>query len=428
MKIFYLPDLGEGLHEAEIREWFVKEGDYVTEDQPIVAMETAKALLDVPAPYTGTIAKLHGNPGDIVKTGAPLVSFDEDAHSSHDLALRPKDAGTVVGNIQVGDTVIHESATGVKPAAATGARIKASPAVRKLAASMGVDLIQVTPTGPGASITSDDVKSAATAGNAKTSPKETTSTRARSVPAAKQAAQHAQSHHAHGQHAHGHAHTPAESHSTDVATPAGYTALHGVTRSMAMNMALAHQQVAPVTIVDDADIHHFGPSDDISVRIMRAIQSACEQVPKLNAHFHGKSLSLKVIKEINLAVAVDTEAGLYAPVIKDIAQKKDTDLRAKINDFKEHAKKQDFPPTELQGATITLSNFGVFVGRYASPIIVPPTVAIIGIGKLREAVVVDQGKPAVHKILPISLSVDHRVITGGEAARFLAALIDALQR
>jgi 2-oxoisovalerate dehydrogenase E2 component (dihydrolipoyl transacylase) len=397
MKIFYLPDLGEGLHEAEIREWFVKEGDHVTEDQPIVSLETAKALVDVPSPFTGTIAQLHGNIGDLVKTGGPLVSFNADAQSSHEPEAPKKDAGTVVGSIQVGDTVITESATGIKPAAAQGARIKASPAVRKLASDLGVDLSTVNPTGPGASITAADVTSTA---------------KSTSAPASKSSNA---------------ATSSSSSSSTDVAIPAGYTALHGVTRSMAINMALAQQQVAPVTIVDDADIHQFGPNEDISVRIMRAVQAACEAVPKLNAHFHGKSLSVKVITEINLAVAVDTESGLYAPVINNLAGKNDVELREKINEFKVHAKKQDFPPADLQGATITLSNFGVFVGRYASPIIVPPTVAIIGIGKLREAVVVENGSPAVHKILPISLTVDHRLITGGEAARFLAALINALQ-
>ncbi len=389
MKIFYLPDLGEGLHEAEIREWLVKEGDQVTEDQPIVSMETAKALLDVPSPFTGTIEKLHGNPGDLVKTGAPLVSFNADAQSSHHVEQHRKDAGTVVGNIQVGDTVINESATGIKPAAASGARVKASPAVRKMASELGVDLNTVTPTGPGESITAADVNAAATSKPSSIQP--TTAT-------------------------------------NDVAAPEGYTALHGVTRSMAINMALAHQTVAPVTLVDDADIQHFGPNEDISVRIMRAVQHACEQVPKLNSHFHGKSLSYKQIKEINLAIAVDTEAGLYAPVIKDIGNKTDLELREKINEFKVHAKKQDFPPADLSGATISLSNFGVFVGRYASPIIVPPTVAIIGIGKLRETVVAENGVPAVHKIMPVSITVDHRLITGGEAARFLAALINSLQQ
>jgi 2-oxoisovalerate dehydrogenase E2 component (dihydrolipoyl transacylase) len=439
MKIFYLPDLGEGLHEAEIREWFVKEGDHVTEDQPIVAMETAKALLDVPAPFTGTITKLHGNAGEIVKTGAPLVSFAADAQTSHEPDKHKNDAGTVVGNIEVGNKVIYESATGVKPAAATGTRIKASPAVRKLAISLVVDLNTVTATGPGGSITGVDVQAAAeSAGGVYHAHKTADLSQVAIVESSGDLHSPAAGHYAGNtvasamSQSSGSTQAPgADQFSSDsVSTPTiptGYTALHGVTRSMAINMALAHQQIVPVTIVDDADINHFGPNEDISVRIMRAIQSACENIPKLNAHFHGKSLSLKTIKEINLAVAVDTEAGLYAPVIKDIANKKDTDLRATINDFKVHAKQQDFPPALLQGATITLSNFGVFVGRYASPIIVPPTVAIIGIGKIREAVVADKGEVAVHKILPISLTVDHRVITGGEAARFLAALINALQ-
>ncbi|MDQ2994299.1 MAG: E3 binding domain-containing protein, partial [Pseudomonadota bacterium] len=248
MKVFYLPDLGEGLPEAEIREWLVKEGDHVKEDTPIVAMETAKALVDVPAPFTGIIHKFHGGPGDIIKTGDPLVSFDAEAVSAHDAPETRKDSGTVVGNIEVGEQIISENATGIKPSKASGNRIKASPAVRKLAEQLHIDLAMVTPTGPGGSITINDIKSAGDTVNQKV-----------------------------------HAHP----------LPEGYTALHGVARSMAINMALAHQQVVPVTIVDDADIQHFGPDVDISVRIIRAVEAACKQEPKVNSHFHGKSTSIK---------------------------------------------------------------------------------------------------------------------------------------
>lgn len=382
MKVFYLPDLGEGLPEAEIREWLVKEGDHVTEDTPIVAMETAKALVDVPAPFTGIISKFHGAPGDIIKTGDPLVSFDADATSSHEAPVTRKDSGTVVGNIVVGEQVIDESATGIKQSKAVD-RIKASPAVRQLAKQLNVKLETVHPTGPSGSITINDVKSAV----------DTVSKKA-----------------------------------AENTVPKGFSALHGVSRSMAINMALAHQQVVPVTLMDDADIQHFGEDIDISVRIIRAVADACAAEPKVNAHYHGKSISINIRDQINLAVAVDTEAGLYAPVIKDIAKKSDHEIRSKINDFKQHALHQDFPPEDLQDATITLSNFGVFVGRYASPVIIPPTVAIIGIGKKRDAVVAIDGKPEVHMILPVSLTVDHRAITGGEAARFLAAFIQSLQQ
>lgn len=382
MKVFYLPDLGEGLPEAEIREWLVKEGDHVNEDTPIVSMETAKALVDVPAPFTGTISKFHGGPGDIIKTGDPLVSFEADATSSHEAPVARKDAGTVVGNIVVGDQLLSENATGIKQNKATNERIKASPAVRQLAKQLNVKLESVHPTGPGGSITVNDVKGAVASVSKK---------------------------------------------SADHAVPDGFTALHGVARSMAINMALAHEQVVPVTLMDDADIQHFSADVDISVRIIRAVAEACAAEPKLNAHYHGKSISLNIRQDINLALAVDTDAGLYAPVIKDIGNKSDADIRNKINEFKQHAQQQDFPPADLQDATLTLSNFGVFVGRYASPIIVPPTVAIIGIGKKREAVVAINGKAEVHTILPISLTVDHRAITGGEAARFLAAFIQSLQ-
>lgn len=374
MTVFNLPDLGEGLPDAEIREWLVNEGDHVNEDQPIVSMETAKAVVEVPSPFTGKILTLHGSPGDVVKTGAPLVSFESDEKVP---AEKPKDAGTVVGNIEVGDNVLQESATGIKPRASEKSGIKATPAVRKLARSLNIDLSTITGTGPHGSITRQDIESASSA--------------------------------------------PAQS-------AEDFENLHGVERFMGIAMSNAHKEVPPITIVDDADIQHFTKDDNITLRLIRAVCAACDVEPKLNAHFDGKNMSRKLFDNINLAIAVDTPAGLYAPVIKDAKNKSDTELREKINQFKEQAKAQEFPPEDLKDATITLSNFGVFVGRYASAMVVPPTVAIIAVGKLRQQVVAVDNQPAVHRMLPISLTVDHRAITGGEAARFLAALIADLQK
>lgn len=369
MTVFNLPDLGEGLPDAEIREWLVNEGDDVKEDQPIVSMETAKAVVEVPSPFTGKILKLHGNPGDVVKTGSPLVSFESDE--------KAPDAGTVVGSIEVGEKVIQESATGIQPSAAEKSGIKATPVVRKLARSLNIDLSAVTGTGPHGSITKKDVENAGGA--------------------APQAVE-------------------------------GFENLHGVERFMGIAMASAHKEVPPITIVDDADINHFTKDDNITLRLIRAVSAACKVEPKLNAHFNGKNMSRKLFDEINLAIAVDTPAGLYAPVIKDAGNKSKDALREKINQFKEQAKAQEFPPEDLHDATITLSNFGVYVGRYASAMVVPPTVAIIAVGKLRQQVVAVDNEPAVHSILPISLTVDHRAITGGESARFLAALIADLEK
>lgn len=371
MKIFYLPDLGEGLPDAEIREWLIKEGDEVKVDQPIVSMETAKALVDVPSPYTGQITKLFGQPGDIIKTGNPLVGY----HMETSASTASSDTGTVVGSIEVGSKVISESAIGIQPRSANTQTIRATPAVRALAKQLNVDLALIIPTGPANSITLQDVK------NAEKEP----------------------------------------------ALPEDYEALHGARRSMAIAMSQAHAVVVPVTLMDDADIQHFTHQEDITLRLIRAMVTACKAEPGLNAHFDGKSISRRLFSQVNLGLAVDTPKGLYVPVIKDAAQLTNEQLRKVINGFKQQAVAQEFAKESLQGATITLSNFGVFVGRYANPIVVPPTVAIIGIGKLRDEVVAIQGNPQVHRIMPISLTFDHRAITGGEAARFLAAFIQDLE-
>jgi 2-oxoisovalerate dehydrogenase E2 component (dihydrolipoyl transacylase) len=368
MKIFLLPDLGEGLPDAEIREWLIKEGDEVKVDQPIVAMETAKALVDVPSPYAGKITKLYGNPGDIIKTGHPLVAYQAEESE--------QDAGTVVGSIEVGHSILTEAPMGVTPHEKVPSGIKVTPAVRALAKQLNVDLEKVTATGPNGSITIQDVKNY----EEKASPLQ-----------------------------------------------AGFETLHGVRRSMAINIAQAHAVVVPTTVMDDADIQHFGKEEDITIRLIRAIIAACQAEPSLNAHFDGKNISRRVFKEVNLGMAVDTAKGLYVPVIKNAETLSNQQLRDSINSFKAQAKEQNFAPDALHGATITLSNYGIFVGRYANPIIVPPTVAIIGVGKLRDEVVAEAGQPAIHRIMPVTLTFDHRAVTGGEAARFLAAFIASLQ-
>lgn len=375
MKTFNLPDLGEGLPDAEIREWLIQEGDIVKVDQPIVSMETAKALVDVPSPYNGRIAKLHGNPGDIIKTGNPLVEFEYSEGQTSPKAAEQADAGTVVGSIEVGDRVIKESPTGIQTQDAQRAGVRMTPAVRSLAKELNVDLNTIKPTGPNGTITVVDVKNAAS---------------------------HAE-------------------------VQEGFEPLHGARRAMAINMANAHANVVPVTVSDDADIQHFSEQEDITLRLIRAMIAAAKAVPILNAHFDSKTTSTKIFDTVNLSLAVDTPKGLYAPVIHAAEKKSKEELRATINNFKQQAQNAEFKQETLHGATITLSNFGIFVGRYANPMILPPTVGIVGIGKSRDQVVPVNGKPEIHRIMPISLTFDHRVVTGGEAARFLDAFIKDLQ-
>jgi hypothetical protein len=154
---------------------------------------------------------------------------------------------------------------------------------------------------------------------------------------------------------------------------------------------------------------------------------AVDSANKALGFFHSEKMSKRTFKTINLGLAIDNEHGLFLPVIKDAGNKKPAELRETINHFKQRAKAQDFSKEEISDATLVLSNFGSIAGRYAFPVIVAPTVAIIGIGKCRDEVVAADGQPAVHKVLPISICFDHRAATGGEAIRFLAAMIEDLQ-
>jgi 2-oxoisovalerate dehydrogenase E2 component (dihydrolipoyl transacylase) len=366
MKIFKLPDLGEGLQEAEIIEWRVKAGDEIQADQPLLSVETAKAIVDIPSPQSGRIVKLFGQPGDIVHLGAPLVAFEGAGDET--------DAGTVVGQMKVGQHIVQEAPAALGAGMGAGA-IKAVPAVRALARKLDVDLAMVTPSGPDGVITAADVERVAKV-LAELGPPEV---------------------------------------------------LRGVRRAMAQNMARAQSEVAAATVIDDADIHAWPPHTDVTVRLIRALVAGCRAEPGLNAWFDGHTGRRHVLAKIDLGIAVDLPDGLFVPVLRDIAHRAAADLREGLDRMRADVRARRIPPEELRGNTITLSNFGMIAGKYAAPVVMPPTVAILGAGRIHEEVVPAMGVPAVHRILPLSLTFDHRVVTGGEAARFLAAAIADLQ-
>lgn len=366
MKLFKLPDLGEGLQEAEIVEWHVQAGADVQADQPLLSVETAKAIVDIPAPYTGRIVKLFGAVGDLVHLGAPLVAYESTADGGDE------DSGTVVGEMPVGRTVVAEEATTVGVAAA--ARVKATPAVRALAHRLEVDLAVVTPSGPDGLVTAADVQRVA-----------------------KLLAELG----------------PAEP-------------LRGVRRAMAQNMALARSEVASATITDDADVHAWAPGSDVTIRLVRALVSACRAEPALNAWYDSRQMARRLMSKIHVGIAVDTPDGLFVPVLFDVGHRDAADLRMGLDRMRADVEARRIPLDQLRGATITLSNFGMIAGRYSVPMVLPPTVTILGAGRIREQVVVVDGAAAVHRVLPLSLTFDHRAVTGGEAGRFLAAVIGDL--
>ncbi|GAB4352241.1 MAG: dihydrolipoamide acetyltransferase family protein [Gammaproteobacteria bacterium] len=369
MKIFHLPDLGEGLTEAELVAWHVNVGDHVVVDQPLVSVETAKAIVEIPSPRSGVLAKLYGEPGDIIETGDPLVEFEEGEHA---------DTGTVVGTVETSEpprpaAKAVDRASSPRPIRAGGG-IRATPAVRALANRLGVDLGIVKPTGRDGMVTAADVQRAAR-----------------------------------------------------VLEEAGpLEPLRGTRRAMARNMALAHAEIVPVTLCDDADIQAWS-SQDVTLRLIQAIVAGCRAEPALNAWYDGHAVGRRLLERIDLAIAVDSPEGLFTPVLRDVGRRSAEELRSDLEQAKKRVRERRVPPEEMRGYTFTLTNFGTIAGRYANPIFLPPTVAILGAGVIRDEVVAVEGAPAVHRMLPLSLTFDHRAVTGGEAGRFLAAVIADLQ-
>ena len=431
ISIFRLPDLGEGLTEADVVEWYVAEGGTVALDQPVVALESAKAVVDIPSPVAGRVRRHCARPGETVATGAPLVEFDVDAHVA--ASTTDRDTATTAGTLEAdpgrvsgapdnGSAGIpalvppdesparrhlNDAATpidhsgGIVPAGSmdpprqAGAadlrpprgsiappppaapdRVFAMPAARAKARSLGVDLSAVTGTGPDGRIRVADVERAAERADGS----------------------------------------------------AGEETLRGVRRTMAQRMALSHARVVPVTVTEDADISDWGANEDVTVRLVRAVVAGCAASPALNAWFEDEPPRRTLHRDVHLGIAADTGDGLFVPVLRDAGARDPAALREDIDRLRAGVVARSLAPKELDGATITLSNFGMLAGRYGTPVVIPPQVAILGAGRAREEPAVRDGTIAIRRRLPLSLTFDHRACTGAESSRFLAAVVADLER
>jgi len=417
-------------------------------------------VVEVPSPVSGKVLKLAGAAGDVITTGAMLAEFEVDPsmpqraegqdtghhHGGVPAKDQPskgvgsddpaqddrvvasddggaieedgeaakgaprKDSGTVVGAMQSSDAVRSEQASSV-------GGVKAMPAVRALARKLKIDLTRVNATGADGVVTMADVKQAATDGSAQAGAAPAPRAADRTPAPAAAPAQRS---------------TLSQGGKPMRTQPPGVTAsgqpeqLKGVRRNMARVMADAHAKVVPTTLVDDADLHSWVGKQDITARLIRSIVVACKEVPALNAWFDGDKLVRTMHPHVDIGIAVDTDDGLFVPALRNADMLDATGTRTAIQRLRAQVGDRSIPASELSGYTISLSNFGMFAGRYATPVVVPPTVAIVGAGKLSHDVVAVMGGIEVHRRMPISLTFDHRACTGGEAARFLKALLDDL--
>jgi pyruvate dehydrogenase E2 component (dihydrolipoamide acetyltransferase) len=204
--------------------------------------------------------------------------------------------------------------------------------------------------------------------------------------------------------------------------------IRGVRRNMLRSMIAAHAEVVPTTLMDDADLHVWGAGEDITVRLVRALVVASRTEPAMNAWLNAKEGTLRRHARVDVGIAIDHADGLFVANLRGADRMDATAMRAGISRLRDGLKDRSLPPEELSGYTIMLSNFGKFAGKYATPVVVPPCVGIVAAGRLYHAVVPVLGGIETHRLMPLSLTFDHRAATGGEAARFLKALIDDLQR
>lgn len=385
---FCLPDVGEGISEAEIVRWLIAEGSAVNQDQDIVEIETDKAIVALPSPHAGKIVRLHRKPGDLTKVGETLVSIESDEADQTQAPAPQTDRGTVVGSL--GDEEVIELPTPVK----------AIPAVRALAKKLGVDLTRVRGTGSEGKITREDVERVA-------------------------AGISAEERHDDG----------------DSSGPIERVPLRGLRRTIAKRMHAARQRVSDVTIWEDADITDLdrvrskekaiAAQEGVKLTylpyVIQATIDALKAHPYLNSTLDDEREEILLKKFYNIGIAVDTADGLIVFAIKHADRKSLLELAQEISTLAEKARTRRLDLSELRGSTFTITNYGVIGATYGTPIINYPEVGILGIGRIQDRPVAATGQIAVHKIMPLSLVFDHRVVDGVEAARFLNVIIDRLE-
>ena len=408
---FILPDLGEGVHEAEIISWKVKPGDRVEEHQTLAEMETDKALVEVPSPWSGVIEKLHGKEGGIVAVGSVLVSYEAD---NGEVATDPRieepkteseDTGTVVGTVESSLTVSDRfTRRDHQEQIADGSgKALATPAVRRVARELGVDINDIPGTGRGGRVTVGDVHTYTGGETAQ--------------PAAAAA--------------------PPPPISTDGV--AERIPMRGVRRKIAEALDRSIRTAVHFTLVDEADVtaldakrHEYaaviGAKLSFLPFIVIAVCRALKEHPSLNANVDDQRQEILLKSVINLGIAVDTDHGLMVAVIPNTDAMSIAQIDGAVTDVAKRCRDRSIPREELVGGTFTISNAGSLGGMFSTPIINYPEVAILAVGRAKERVLVNDGKFYAGKVMPLSLSCDHRVVDGAECARFLNTLVKLLEQ
>jgi len=437
VNVFALPDLGEGLTDAELVRWLVAVGDTIAVDQPIAEVETAKSVVEVPSPFAGIVAVCHGEEGETIMVGSPLLEVEEvEARAAEPTAAEPVAAGS--GQVLVGyGTTDHATArrrgrAALRSGAPAGAPSRVvpvvSPVVRALAHTHGVDLASLTPTGAGGVVTRRDVEAALAAAKATASsapprppvaPSQPWPSPASSAPAPE------------GPAADGH---------LDPRTGlrvAAVTPFSRLRRTVAETMTRSRSEIPEATVWVDVDatelwearraLGRAGRPPSMLAFVARFALSALARHPELAGRVTAAGDAVETFDGVNLGFAADTPRGLLVPVIRGAGALSVRDLDAELGRLAGAAREGALPPADLTGSTFTVNNYGSLGVDGSAAIINHPEVAILGIGRIIERPWVVDGAIVARRVVQLSLVFDHRVTDGGVAARFLREIADAIE-
>ncbi len=415
---FKFPDVGEGIQEGEIIKWLIKEGDIVKEDMPIVQIETDKAVVDLPSPKSGKILKINFKNGEKVKVNETLVII-EDKHDKiskkTDIRLDNKEKNkdnkineytenkkgkSVVGELEEAEDIEYKPQSVAVKGIQQSNKILASPAIRKLATDLGIDLSKLKGSGEDGKILRSDLEKV----KKELAPQ-------LSIPVKK-------SYHKYGL--------------------VEKIPLKRIRKTISENIKKSLDNSAQLTIMDDIDITEIWKIRDKEEKlfekeikltylpfIIKAIIAALKENPILNSSLIGEEIIIK--KYYNIGIAVDTEVGLMVPVIKNAEHKSIIQLAKEIQQLAEKSRSRKITLEDFKDSTFTISNYGSIAGKYATPILNTNEAGILGIGRIFDHVSNHKNKINNHKILPISLTFDHRILDGAEAAKFVKSLKNFLE-
>ncbi|MEM9082260.1 MAG: dihydrolipoamide acetyltransferase family protein [Planctomycetota bacterium] len=446
--VFILPDLGEGVHEAELISWKVKPGDHVEEHDIIAEMETDKALVEVPSPRAGVIKQLFGEVGEILKVGnvawtyegagdvagqqggggapPPPVSAANEVIAEAEVEEEREDAGTVVGSVG-GE---------MRGVSAGDGKALATPKVRRIARDLGVDIDAVKGSGIGGRVTEKDVRAVATSGAAPAAPAPAQAPAPQPTPANNGSAVQAPNLATRR----GEVEAPAERPAVLVPHTHGEQRLpmRGVRRTIAARLRQSVDTAVHFSVMDDADVTEIdalrsklqkasGEKLSYLPFVVSAMCRALKEFPMLNATVDDDASEIVRHNVVNMGIAADTEQGLSVPVIPDADALGILEISRHVAELAAMVRDRSIPRERLSGSTFTISNVGSYAGKYATPIINYPEVGILAAGRVFEGVIADRGAIRVAKLIPLSLTCDHRCVDGADAARCLALVKELIK-